>query len=432
MKERFKTNMIYNMDCLEGLKQMPDNCIDIVVCDPPYIASSAKSKKGKTTGVLKNSAYMKEIDPLCDGFDLAILDECMRVLKNANIFLFCSKAQIPTYVEYFNKFGLNMRLLTWHKTNSIPTCNGKYLSDSEYIFYAYDDEVAEKHHLSTDHFISTRVHSNRKSALYHPTIKPLDIIRTLIESASNEGDAVLDPFMGSGTTAVGCIETGRNFCGYELAPKYFDVANTRISMALEEHPEFQNISTYLGNTEVVSSVDKIEEPLTLACIDVSDKDVIPYEFIESITAKMPKPNLYITLSAEQILEAITYFSDRKYKYDIISNYQHDSTKHVLFLRKGGVKLYGDYHSKRKWFVDDRVSVLDGLPYTLMCNLITNSTQEGETVFLSGTYETGIEVCLREKRKFVVYEPDTNIVQECFDTIDKISMEISHDEFSKAS
>ncbi len=431
MKTRIKTNTIYNLDCLKGLKQMKDNCIDLVLSDPPY--ELQVRARGKETGVLKGCSYMEEITPICDGFNLEVLDECMRVLKRVNMLLFCSKKQIPMYVEYFSKYEqVKLKLLSWHKTDVPPLCNGTYLGDTEFIIYAFEDTVAEKYQLTTNHFITNRVHSNKKDALYHPTRKPLDILRNLVESVSSEGDVVLDPFMGSGSTAVACIETSRNFCGYEISPRYFDVANTRIAMALEEHPEFTNTAEYLCDTGVISSVEEIEHSLTLACIDVSDRDTVPYEFVERVISKMIKPNLYLTLNEEQILSAITDFSTKGYKYDIISDYQDDNTKHVLFLRRGGVKLYGNYHTKRKWFVDDRTSFNSGLPFELMCNLITNSTQEGETVFLSGTYETGIDVCLRENRKFVVYEPDTNIVQECFDTIDKISMEIADDEFSEAS
>ena len=63
----------------------------------------------------------------------------------------------------------------------------------------------------------------------HPTEKPLSLLRHLIEIHSNENDLILDPFIGSGTTAIACLETNRNFIGMELEPKYCDIANNRIS-----------------------------------------------------------------------------------------------------------------------------------------------------------------------------------------------------------
>ena len=69
---------------------------------------------------------------------------------------------------------------------------------------------------------------------FHPTQKPLDLITRLVLASSNEGDIVLDPFMGSGTTAVACINTNRNYIGFELDKHYCEIANERIRNALAE------------------------------------------------------------------------------------------------------------------------------------------------------------------------------------------------------
>lgn len=68
-----------------------------------------------------------------------------------------------------------------------------------------------------------------KEQFEHPTIKPLEIIKTLIENSSKEGDVVLDTFMGSGTTAVACKETERNFIGFEIDEKYHKIACDRVN-----------------------------------------------------------------------------------------------------------------------------------------------------------------------------------------------------------
>ena len=73
-----KTNHVYNIDCLEGLRMMPDNSVDLVLTDPPYALDNSD---GIGTGVAKDYKYLKEIDYMCNGFDLRILDECMRVLR---------------------------------------------------------------------------------------------------------------------------------------------------------------------------------------------------------------------------------------------------------------------------------------------------------------------------------------------------------------
>ena len=88
VNEGIMTNRIYNMDCLEGLRRMPDNSVDLILTDPPYFFDT---KKGKGTGIVKDSKYLKEIEYMTNGFDLRILDECVRVMKRINAFFFCSR-----------------------------------------------------------------------------------------------------------------------------------------------------------------------------------------------------------------------------------------------------------------------------------------------------------------------------------------------------
>ncbi len=222
-----KTNNLYNMDCLEGLRKMPDNSVDLILSDPPYALDNSD---GIGTGVAKDYKYLKEIDYMCNGFDLRILDECMRVLRG-NAFFFCSKDQIPMYIKYFAGTDMNIQVLTWSKTDAPPLCCGKYLSDTEYIIYAYRADSADKYPLITDHFITKKLRGNRNDPLYHPCKKPTEILSTLIQSASKEGDVVLDMFAGSASTMISCIETGRRYIGFELMEKYYNAGNKRIELA---------------------------------------------------------------------------------------------------------------------------------------------------------------------------------------------------------
>ena len=418
-----KTNEIYNMDCLEGLRKMPDNSVDLILSDPPYFL---ETKKGKGTGVIKDSPYLKEIDCMCDGFDLRILDECMRVLRG-NAFFFCSKEQIPMYIEYFADTDMNIQVLTWSKTDAPPLCCGKYLSDTEYIIYAYRVDSADKYPLITDHFITKRVRGNRNDPLYHPCKKPIEILSTLIQSASKEGDIVLDMFAGSASTMVSCIETGRRYIGFELMEKYYNAGKKRIELALEEHPEYKLKSTHLvaksdlvfnGETSMFDVIDNGE--IDLAVLDIcSNGNDIPYDFFEKVISKQKKPNLYIMTDATQFPDVLMYFVKQDYKFDIITNHQMDGTKYLLFLRKGGVKLYGTYHTKHKFFEDNRDMSLphqDNIPKELMERIITNSSLSGETVFCSGGYGTSISCCIDMDRHYIAYESDTDKFLHCIDAI----------------
>ena len=90
-------NKIYNEDCLETLKRLPDNCIDLIIADPPYEIVSGGG--GGSFGVEKRS-YHTGVKKLSDGFDIEVLNECKRVCKIFNCYFFCSKDQI-------------LKILTW-------------------------------------------------------------------------------------------------------------------------------------------------------------------------------------------------------------------------------------------------------------------------------------------------------------------------------
>lgn len=86
---------IINMDCLDGLKNLPNNCIDLVVTDPPYNIS------GNGGGCFGTREYLTQLTGISNGFSTEILDELVRVMKKINIYLFCSQKQIIPLLDYF-------------------------------------------------------------------------------------------------------------------------------------------------------------------------------------------------------------------------------------------------------------------------------------------------------------------------------------------
>lgn len=216
-------------DCLELLKSIPDNSVDLIVTDPPYMMTTGGG--GGAFGKDKR-AYHNEIDPLTKNFNLDVLDELVRVLKKINIYIWCSKDQLRQYIDYFEDKGCKTDLLCWHKTNPTPTCNSTYLSDTEYLLFFREKgvKVYGTYQSKKKYYVSP-TNKEDKKLFGHPTIKPLNIIENLIINSSCENDIVLDCFMGSGTTGVACINTGRNFIGMELDEQYFTIAQDRINKA---------------------------------------------------------------------------------------------------------------------------------------------------------------------------------------------------------
>ncbi len=219
-------------DCLTLMKVLPDACIDLVIIDPPYEISAGGG--GGAFGV-KQRSYHAEVKTLSEGISNNVLDELVRVMKKINIYIWCNKNQLRQYINYFEELGCTTDLLTWHKSNPIPTCKNKYLSDTEYLLFFRKDGVPIYGSYNTKKkYYITPTNKKDKDKYGHPTIKPLDIIENLIINSSKEGDIVLDPFLGSGTTAVAAINTNRHYIGFEVDPKYFDIACQRLDEAENE------------------------------------------------------------------------------------------------------------------------------------------------------------------------------------------------------
>ena len=224
-------NKIYNEDCLEGLQKIDDHSIDLIVTDPPYIIET------NGAGIYKQAdkQYVKELNGIKDGFDPKILDEICRVMKQINIYFFCSQKQIIPLLDYFVKEKkCNWNLLTWHKTNPVPACGNKYLTDTEFILFFREKGVKIYGEFATKFtYYVTPLNQADKKKYGHPTIKPIDMVKNFIVNSSKEGDVVLDPFVGSGTTAVAAKTVGRNYVGFELDEHWCEVANKRIEETVQ-------------------------------------------------------------------------------------------------------------------------------------------------------------------------------------------------------
>lgn len=205
--------------------------MDLVVTDPPYQIDNTRAGGGSS--LAKSIQHMNDeitLQGLTKGFDLAVLDELVRVMKRINIYIWCNGKQIPMYLDYFvREKKASFDILIWSKTNATPLFHNKYLSDKEYCLYFRKGAHCQPQSYEkarTVYFQPINVKDKKKYR--HPTIKPLNIIRNLVEASSEPGQVVLDPFMGSGTTGVACKELDREFIGIELDENYFRIAEERL------------------------------------------------------------------------------------------------------------------------------------------------------------------------------------------------------------
>lgn len=215
---------LLNRDCLEVLKALPDNSVDLVVTDPPYEIGTTGG------GFVGKKKYFEELESIKDGFDSVILDELCRVMKKINCYFFCSQKQIIPLLDYFVKDKkCNWNLLTYHKTNPPPACGNKYLTDTEFVLFFREKgvKIGGKYETKKTYYVEP-LNKKEKDLYNHPTVKPLHIVENFIINSSEEGDIVIDPFMGSGTTGVAAKNLGRKFIGCELVEEYFNTAKDRI------------------------------------------------------------------------------------------------------------------------------------------------------------------------------------------------------------
>lgn len=232
-------NQIYNLDCLEGMDRLYKkygSFVDLVITDPPYEIETS----GGGLYTQEDKRYVKELSAknLDTGFSEDVLDALIKLMKKINIYIWCSKKQIPFLLDYFvTKHKCNFDVLTWHKTNPIPACGNKYLSDTEFLLFFREKGVKVYGEYKTKlTYYVTPLNVKDKKEFGHPTIKPLDIIKNLVINSSQEGDVVFDPFIGSGTTAVAAKELNRNFIGFEIDKNYCNIANKRISEVVLSEP----------------------------------------------------------------------------------------------------------------------------------------------------------------------------------------------------
>lgn len=233
-----EVDKIYLGDCLDGLHSLPDKSIDLIVTDPPFELSNAT---GAGAFGRSNRAYHAEIDHLQSGISDAVLNEMVRVCKKPNMYIFCSKDQLPQLLNFAVSHKLSYDLLCWHKTNPVPTCHNKYLSDTEYIvFMRKGANVYGTYETKRKYFI-TKCNAEDKKKWNHPTIKPLSLLQTLIGNSlpperERERDGlsgpfvVLDPYIGSGSTAIAAIRCGVHYLGWEINPDYYKTALNRIEL----------------------------------------------------------------------------------------------------------------------------------------------------------------------------------------------------------
>lgn len=224
---------LINDDCMDIMSQIPDNSIDLIVTDPPY-KTTARGDAGNSGGMLQKKINKKgqvfkhnNINPS------DYMPEFYRILKDeSHFYIMTNHKNLHEMLNVGKETGFHfIKSLIWNKGNKIM--GQAYMSQFEYILFFRKGKFKKINNCGTADILEV---ANKKTKgedgkNLHDTEKPVDLMRVLVENSSNEGDIVLDPFMGIGSTIIACIDTGRHGVGIEIDEHYYNIAQKRI----EEH-----------------------------------------------------------------------------------------------------------------------------------------------------------------------------------------------------
>lgn len=221
---------IYQGDCLQLIKEIPDGFVDVIVTDPPYKLTS-RGATGTMAGYWTNDAAKK--GKVFDYNDIDIeeyLPEFYRVLKDgSHCYIMCNNLNMPHFFEVIGKSDFHfVKLLVWDKQTKI--CGTYYMGQVEFIFLLRKGKDKPVNDCGRSDLISIpSVKDKRRDGTnIHDSQKPISLMQILIENATKEGEIVFEPFVGSGTTCIAAKRAKRHYIGFEIDKEYYDIACERL------------------------------------------------------------------------------------------------------------------------------------------------------------------------------------------------------------
>jgi DNA modification methylase len=209
-------NKIHNINCFDGFKLLEDKSINHVFTSPPY------NRK-------RNDKYEHHNDIIEDyyGFLCNTIDECLRVSKDYVFFNimknYYNKQDVFKLIGKYSEQIVD--IIIWEKTNPLPA-NGNNITNAYEFVIVFGDKPLKSNTTYTKNILSTSI--NNQTSKEHKAIMNQEVSDWFIEKFTQENDVILDCFMGTGTTAISCMQFNRKYIGFELQPEYVETANKRI------------------------------------------------------------------------------------------------------------------------------------------------------------------------------------------------------------
>jgi site-specific DNA-methyltransferase (adenine-specific) len=216
-----RTSYLFLADCLEMLADLPDESVDCIVTDPPYgvnYQSLSHALPQKTIANDGPEAY--------NLLDKALWLALSKLKLNSHLYIFTDWHAYTPMAAVVRKYFNLKNVLVWVKNNRTRgDLKGNYGYQHEMVLYAHKGRrhLSGKRDGNVLHF--DKVYSNR---MKHPTEKPVNLLEYLIRKSTEEGETVLDMFMGSGSTCLAAKNLRRNYIGIEIEPVWYEVARERL------------------------------------------------------------------------------------------------------------------------------------------------------------------------------------------------------------
>lgn len=211
-------NKVFNEDCLETMRRMEDNSIDLVLTDVPYGMSFQSGYREVKHKKIQNDCNLEWLPSWVENLNRVSKEE-------AHLYIFCSHHNIEVFKSEIQKYRQVKNILIWEKNNTgMGDLYGDYAPKYEMVLFCSNGNKK-----LNDGRDSNIIKATRTTNELHPTQKPVDLMEYFIRKSSQENDLVLDTFMGSGTTAVACKNMRRYFIGSELDEDYYKIIQKRLS-----------------------------------------------------------------------------------------------------------------------------------------------------------------------------------------------------------
>lgn len=221
-------------DYLQEIEKLIGKDIRFILTDPPYLHEKGGRGKMLLGESLDRECFnMKKLGDFGKESIYTFLNATKSLMKNPQWYIFCSEKQIVYYLNWCAENKMKYNILTWNKPLSVMN-RERYSTNIEYIVRIYGNGCALNKLDTSDKNISKyyskyKVYNQvRGKEKTHPSQKPIELLKEIILLSSNEGDLILDCFMGSGSTGIACMNTNRKFIGIELEEKYFNIAKERV------------------------------------------------------------------------------------------------------------------------------------------------------------------------------------------------------------